>query len=75
MVRIGKSKRQIEESSSEEEDQDEESDIDEDLSEEEEEEEIQQPIHIENEIVWAKVRGHAWWPAKIGKIIEPNAAI
>lgn len=32
--------------------------------------EIKMPLHVVGEIVWAKVRGHAWWPAKIGKICD-----
>jgi hypothetical protein len=24
------------------------------------------------DIVWAKVRGHAWWPAYVGRVIGPG---
>lgn len=55
------------ESSSNEDDQDE-SGEDESLSCSDKEEEIKIPKHAPNDIIWAKVRGHAWWPAKVGEI-------
>jgi hypothetical protein len=32
------------------------------------------PQFAPGDIVWAKVRGHAWWPAKVGEICGPNTA-
>lgn len=32
------------------------------------------PAYEVGDFVWAKVRGHAWWPAKVGKVCDVNAA-
>ena len=37
--------------------------------------EIVAPLHSVQEIVWAKVRGHAWWPAKIGQVCDASTMI
>ena len=61
-----------EESSDRKDEESEESESEEDSSDSSESESDIEPlpIHQEQEIVWGKVRGHAWWPAKIGKICD-----
>ena len=38
--------------------------------ESESEESVTVPIHQKDQIIWAKIRGYAWWPAKIKEICE-----